>query len=99
MGAPAYAKRRDKSESDIVDALRGCGVTVVLCHKPYDALLGFCGQTYLCEFKSPDTAYGKRGLNENQKQFKEVWHGSPPLVFYTVDEAVEWANERRREAV
>ena len=92
MGMPKYAARRDLSEKGLVECLRSLGVSVVLTGKPFDALLGFRNVTYLCDFKTPNTYYG-RGLNQNQKNFVDVWHGSPPLLFKTDDDVLAWYAE------
>lgn len=92
MSAPKHAKRRDKSESPLVDDLRARGVSVHLLDVPCDAILGFRGITTLAEFKTPNTYYGRK-LNENQAKFQQVWHGSPIVVFRTHEDVEKWCND------
>ena len=90
MSIPRYAKR-DIAEPEIIKALRLCGVTVYKIDLPVDLILGFRGRTYLCEVKSPDTAYGK-GLNKNQQLFQNSWQGGEIVLLRTPEDAAEWAN-------
>jgi hypothetical protein len=71
-----YAARVDASQDAIVSALRAAGASVVLIKWPTDALVGYCGQTLIMEFKTPGTAYGKKP-NKNQREFMATWKGGP----------------------
>lgn len=60
-----------------MSALRAAGASVVLIKWPVDAIVGFKGVTLLMEIKNPGSRYGKRGANENQREFMATWLGGP----------------------
>ena len=82
------ASRRDENEKDIVEALRSVGATVYLLDQPCDLLVGYRNQTILMELKNPNSKYGKKGFNENQKHFAENWKGGPFCLVDSVDAAL-----------
>ena len=86
------AARRDNNEKLIVEALRAAGATVYLIDTPCDALVGFHHKTLLMEFKNPETPYGKKGFNENQKHFAENWNGGPFCLVDSVESAIRMLN-------
>lgn len=67
-----------------------------------DLVVGFGGHSFLVEIKNPETSYGRRGLNPNQKDFIAEWHGSRIEQVSCVDDAVklvrQWAHERSDKA-
>lgn len=79
--------RVDKNQSEIVQALRQIGCTVILLHTVGsgvpDLLVGFRGVTYLIEVKQ---AKGKTNLL--QEQWYLHWNGRPPNVVRSIDEAI-----------
>ena len=86
------AARRDANEKGIVEALRAVGATVYLLDEPCDLLVGYHGQTILMELKNPNTGYGKKGFNANQKHFAENWKGGPFCLVDSVDSALRMLN-------
>lgn len=80
--------RRDSNHTEIVQALRACGRSVVDTHMVGrgfpDTVIGFQGVTYLLEIKPK-----KGSLQENQEEFHKNWRGSPILVARTMEEAIE----------
>lgn len=71
------AARVDANQDAIVSALRAAGASVWLIGRPVDALVGLRGVTLLMEFKNPASRYGKKGANDNQKDFMATWRGGP----------------------
>lgn len=71
------AARVDENQQAIVSALRAAGASVYLIGLPCDALVGFRGVTAIFEFKNPESRYGKKGANENQRAFMQTWSGGP----------------------
>lgn len=51
-----------------------------------DVAVGCMGVTFLVEFKNPGTAYGRAGMNEDQKKFAARWRGAMIYCVSTVDE-------------
>ena len=82
------ASRRDENEKEIVEALRAVGATVYLLNEPCDLLVGYHNQTILMELKNPNSQYGKKGFNANQKHFAENWKGGPFCLVDSVDSAL-----------
>ncbi|KKN56388.1 hypothetical protein LCGC14_0572990 [marine sediment metagenome] len=83
---PAYAKRTDPNQAEIVDALRKAGAWVYVAHQPFDLLVAFRGELNLLEVKTD-----KGRLNKKQKCMIEemrVRSGCCPLVVRSVDEAL-----------
>lgn len=74
------AARTDATQTQIVSALRAAGASVSLIKWPVDAIIGFRGLTLLAEFKNPESRYGKKGANENQKSFMSEWLGGPVVL-------------------
>lgn len=87
----SYAAKRDKTETDIVDALRSVGAVVHHISQAGlpDLLVCFYNplththETYLLECKSKG---GK--LTPAQVAFMETWEGDNLFVVKTVDEAL-----------
>lgn len=84
------AAKRDTSERDIVRLLRHCGVDVELTHKPFDAIAGYRGITYLMEFKT-----GKAPFTESQKKFMRYFRGGEVVVLRSTEDALIWINKVR----
>lgn len=82
------AARVDASQEQIVSALKAAGATVLPIGLPVDLLVGYRSVTYLFEVKTPNTAYGKKGANGNQREFIQLWRGAPVHLVYTADDAL-----------
>lgn len=54
-----------------------------------DLLVSFQGKDYKMEIKNPNTSYGKKGFNKNQKRFVDAWKGSPVFLVSSVDDALK----------
>ena len=84
----ARAKRRDRSEPEIVEALRRAGCYVHLYDDPLDLLVGYRGQTYLVEVKDGRMPPSERPLKPSQVAFFREWTGGPAYVVRSVAEAL-----------
>ena len=84
----AYARKVDRNQAEIVDALRQVGASVFSLHRVGhgcpDILVGYRGTSYLMEVKSDN---GK--LNDNEREWIANWRGMDVAVVRTVDEALE----------
>lgn len=84
--------RADMNQKEIVSALEKMGASVLDCHNHGhgmpDLIVGFRGKNHLVEIKNPANAYGRKGLNENQKQFAENWRGDKVHILRTIDDAI-----------
>ena len=74
----------DANQSEIVDRLRACSVSVEIIGKPVDLLVCCRGVTSLMEVKNAD---GKDTLTKEQVEFLARWPGTVHVV-RTPDEAV-----------
>lgn len=92
-----HAHRVDANQSEIIDALRRCGVTVVdlsaVGHGVPDLLAADIAGTFLVEVK---TATGR--LRDAQRRFADSWPGDLYVV-RDVGEAIGVAAERRNRAI
>jgi len=84
--------RRDVNEKPIIEALRAVGATVYIMDDPCDLLVGYKGSTLLMEVKNPESRYGKKGFNENQKHFAENWKGGPFCLVDSIESALRMLN-------
>lgn len=85
------AARVDANQSEIVEALRGIGASVLLVFQLkncFDLLVGYRGRTYIMEVKDPNQPPSKRQLTEGEAKFRDAWRGSPYHVVLTADEAI-----------
>ena len=88
--------KRDANEPEIVKALRQAGAYVRTISESGlpDTLIGFRGKTYLAEIKSE-----KGTLTKPQEKFFDEWRGFPPVIFRSVDDALEWINSPAQRGV
>lgn len=82
MSLNRYAKTRDDNESDIVDALRAAGCSVVRLDRPCDLVVGRAHRNYLMEIKLP---LGPQGgdpsrMTDGQEEFERTWRGQFAVV-------------------
>lgn len=80
-----YALRTDANQSAIVKALRAAGAKVKVVHQPYDLQVWAGEKSMYFEVKNPKTQYGKRGLNQKQK---EEAQGLPVCMVDSVEAAL-----------
>lgn len=96
-----FARRRDGNHAALTKAFEqlGCGV-VDLSHAGIpgwpDVVVGCLGHNHLVEFKDLSTAYGRAGLNDNQKAFAGEWRGGSVYVVATVEHVHFLVNNWRR---
>jgi hypothetical protein len=95
MSLNRYAKKRDIAEPEVVKTLRDCGFSVERIDRPVDLIVGVprTRRTHLVEVKT-----GKRKLNENQREFVDVWRGSEIVTLRDAQEAMDWAVMVSQEA-
>ena len=90
MSLNRYAKKRDTSEREIIDALEGIGMSVFQLDRPVDLVAGYRGVNHLIEAKT-----GKAKPNAFQAHFIDTWRGQV-VVLRNRDEAINWAREVAR---
>jgi hypothetical protein len=91
-----YGAKKDANHKEIMTAMKehcpvwdmshlGCGVP--------DGLAWVQNNTWqLFDIKNPKTTYGRKGLNERQKEWLGQWHHRGPVfLIRTVEEAVKLA--------
>jgi hypothetical protein len=90
-----WAKKRDIAETEVVKTLRDCGFSVERIDRPVDLIVGVprTRRTHLVEVKT-----GKSKLNENQREFVDVWRGSEIVTLRDAQEAMDWAVMVSQEA-
>jgi hypothetical protein len=82
---PRYAKKVDRSQGEIVDALRDCGVLVAVIGEPVDLLTWYRGKFLALEVKTPGEPKHSKKRCERQDAFIAAT-GCP--VVKTVSEAL-----------
>jgi hypothetical protein len=85
--------RTDLSHAAIVQGLRGAGLLVIdlsgVGGGVGDALVAYNGAWHMLEIKSMDTAYGRRGLSETQRQLALMAGSAPVHVVRSLEEAMQ----------
>lgn len=61
-----------------------------------DTVVGVCGVDRLVELKNPETAYGRRGLNDNQTAFARDWRGGKVHTVSDIDQVTALVNSWRK---
>lgn len=88
--------RIDNNQKEIVSALRRAGAGVLSIadkgNGAPDIVVGFRGENYFIEIKNPNTSYGKKGAQENQKAFALTWPGKTPQVAYSIADCFKILN-------
>lgn len=91
----------DDNQPEIVGVLRKLGCSVQPLHDVGrgvpDLLVGLNGQTHCVEIKDGSKPPSKRRLTSVQKEWHESWRGSV-CVIETVEQAVDWVEQKRRAA-
>lgn len=95
--------KRDGNHDELTKAFEALGCTVQdLSHAGVsgwpDVVVGCIGRNHLVEFKNPDTAYGRAGLNSNQREFAARWRGGQLFAVSTRDEVMALVQNWRRAA-
>lgn len=84
--------KKDFNHKDIVDVFHKMAIpfydlSAMGCGIP-DGIAWVKSSWQFVEIKNPNTAYGKRGLNKNQKKWIEQWQGGAVYIVSTIDEAI-----------
>ena len=91
VGSRFRRLRSDRSQPGIVRALKAAGASVEVIPgaggRP-DLLVGFRGQTYLLECKTPGRAKHDKAHRLNQERWRAAWRGGPVAVVETPDQAL-----------
>lgn len=92
-----WARRTDDNQKEIVEAFRKLGAKVKVIHQPVDLKVWATTapdehRTMLVEVKNPNTAYGRKGLNDKQA---EEMDGLPHAMVDSVDAAIRALNVLR----
>lgn len=87
------AKRTDGNQTDIVETLRKCGVSVsitsALGNGFPDIVCGYRGANYLFEIKDPAQPPSKRRLTPDEEEWHQAWRGRV-YVIHSAHEAMEY---------
>lgn len=95
--------KKDANHDDLVSVFERLGCTVAQMHAcgvpgyP-DITVGCMGRTWLVELKSPDSAYGRSGLNDNQSAFAKNWRGGRVYLASSHDDVIALVQHWRRAA-
>lgn len=98
-----YAGSKDGNHDEICAVFPRFGFTVHSLPETRipgfpDTVISGMGLTALAEIKNLATKYGRAGLTPEQTAFHRDWRGGPLVVIYTVDQAIAFAQQWRREA-
>lgn len=93
--------KKDANHKEVVDTFLALGCSVaelVDTGVPGwpDTVVGCAGVNRLVEVKNQETAYGRRGLNNNQTAFAASWRGDRVWVATSSDEAIALVQNWRR---
>lgn len=88
-----FARRVDRSQAGIVEALRAAGCTVLslapLGKGAPDLAVGSGGFTYLIECKSPGYLKAHPERIAEQQRWARLWKGGPVLMCSTPEQALD----------
>jgi hypothetical protein len=85
--------RKDNNHNDVVDVMRAITSVVDLSGAGDgvpDILVRVGDGWQLADIKNLETAYGRKGLNETQKEWA-IRSGGPVYLLHTVEEAIRFA--------
>lgn len=93
--------KKDDNHDEISEVFKSLGCSVASLHNTGlagwpDVVVGVVGVNRLVEIKNPDTAYGRKGLNQNQTAFAQEWRGDRVWVVSSRDEAIALVQNWRR---
>lgn len=94
---------KDGNHDNLVQHFEVLGCSVAELHNAGlagwpDLVVGCIGRNHLVEIKNPDTAYGRAGLNGNQRHFSRDWRGGMVYTVSSADEATVLVQNWRRAA-
>lgn len=97
------AAKRDANHGELAELFEQLGCSVQdLSHAGVsgwpDVVVGCMGRNHLVEIKNPETAYGRAGLNRNQRDFAQRWRGGMLYAVSTRDEVIALVQNWRRAA-
>ena len=82
-----YGAKKDANHKDILNAFKVRGSAVLDMSAMGNGVPDLCvwckDRWYLVDIKNPNTGYGKRGLNERQKEWASAWKGGPVYLIST----------------
>ncbi len=83
--------KKDANHKEIVDALRAVGASILdtsaLGSGMPDLVVGYRQENFLIEIKNPKNKYGRKGLNDLQKEWVAKW-SAPVHVVRNINEAL-----------
>lgn len=85
-----YGAKKDANHKEIMAILRQFCAVHDLSHAGYgvpDGVVYVKGNWHLFDIKNPKTSYGRRGLNQRQKQWMVDWRGGPVFLIHNETEA------------
>ena len=85
MSLARYAKKRDKNEPEVVQALKRAGAVVWYIDRPGDILAGYRGRLVMMEIKSK---LGKLKPSQVKALAEAVIHGLPFYVVRSPEDAL-----------
>lgn len=91
-----YGQKKDANHREMLaelDRLDICYIDMsVIGGGCPDVLIAVDGKWQLVEIKNPNTGYGRRGLNKNQKRWAEDWKGGPVYVIDSVEKMTRFVS-------
>lgn len=94
MAKRKYGAKKDANHNEVMEAIRKITAVHDLSSAGFgcpDGIAWINGGWQLFDIKNPKTGYGKRGLNNRQKQWIKDWRGGPVYLIYSVEEALRFA--------
>lgn len=85
-----YGAKKDANHNEIMDVIRQITAVHDLSHAGYgvpDGIAWVGGAWQLFDIKNLKTSYGKKGLNQRQKQWAKDWRGGPVYLVHDEHEA------------
>jgi len=86
----------DKNQSEIVQALRKAGASVLITSQLkncFDILVGFQGVNYIVEIKDGNLPPSQRKLSEGELKFRDSWKGGKYYIIESVEQALQMINQ------
>ena len=92
-----YGAKKDANHKEIFKIIEQKCCVMDLSHAGYgvpDGLAVVKGEIFLFEVKNPNTSYGRRGLNNNQKNWIKDWRGGPVYILRNDEDARNFSEGR-----